>query len=88
MLDADGFFVEYVVMVLARLTADMVGSVWRTAECLRLSRLDVGEMVFGCAGFLSLVCDCSLESPQRLHCASFICLLRRSGAWLVNTCIK
>ena len=65
-------------MVLARLTVDMAGLVCPLAELLRLSRLNEGETVSVCAGFLSLVCRCSLESPQRFRWASSICLLRRS----------
>ena len=74
-------FVEvapYVLVVWARLTVDMAGSMCAVAELLRLSRLKDGEMVSGCAEFLSMVCRCSLESPQRFRWASSICLLRRS----------
>jgi hypothetical protein len=60
------------------LTVDMTGSISLLAELLRLSRLNDGEMVPGCAGFLSMVWRCSLESPQRFRWASSICLLRRS----------
>jgi hypothetical protein len=74
-------FVEvapYVFVVWARLTVDMAGSLCPVAELLRLSRLKDGEMVSGCAECLSMVCRCSLESPQRFRWASSICLLRRS----------
>lgn len=68
----------YVLVLWARLTVDMAGSMCPVAELLRLSRLNDGEMVSGCAEFLSMVCRCSLESPQRFRWASSICLLRRS----------
>lgn len=78
MLDAVGFFVEYVVVVLARLTVDIAGSILWRIEFLRLSRLNVGETVLGCAGAGLLLCCCPLESLQRFRWASSICLLRRS----------
>lgn len=92
-VSVESLFVEcapYVLVVLARLTIDTEGSTCPVAELLRLSRLNDGETVPGCAGFLSLVCRCSLESPQRFRWASSICLLRRScsSSILIQTDVK
>jgi hypothetical protein len=77
-LDEVGFLLEYIVTVLERLTALTAGSAtaaW-APECLRLSRFNVGDTVDACG--------CPLDPSQRLRCASFICLFRRSELSLAN----